>query len=178
MLYIKIHKSIHMQLTMAICRQGEKHKKRLDPEWQKERFFFLDPKRDKVGFISTKTVTKLLGRKPALKKRPTLLRAQVTFLILSFLKFMRFTVLVLSSLGSSEQTSGSDFSKNLFVCLFYFYHCGKRDKRGPWQRNWVTRKGRQAFVCKQIAPTRRAEWVLFAATAAQLGQCELQRVQP
>lgn len=90
---------------------------------------------------------------------------------------MKFVVLVLSGLGSFEQTSGWDFSKEFF--LFYSCHCGKKHKRGPWQRNWLTKKEKQALVCRQIAPTRKADQGLFATTAAQYQwwHCELQRVQ-
>lgn len=124
---------------MAICRQGEKHKKRPDAQWQKERFFSLDPKRDKVGFISTEEVTMLLGRKQALRKRPTLLRAEVAFLISSFLKFMKFVVLVLSSLGSFEQTSGSDFSKNFFCFVPVTVVRGTRQDHGKGTESPVRR---------------------------------------
>lgn len=86
-----------------------------------------------MGFTSTEKVTKMLGRKQALKKRPTIPRPEVTFLISSFLSFMKFVDLVLSSLGRSEHTSGSNFSKKYF--LFCSCHCGKRDKTGPWQKN-------------------------------------------
>lgn len=72
-----------------------------------------------MGFISTKKVPKLLGRKQALKQRPTLLRAEVAFLILSFLSFMKSFVLVLSSLGSFEQISVSVFSKNFCLVVLF-----------------------------------------------------------
>lgn len=65
-----------------------------DPKWQKERFFFLDPKTDEMEFITTQEATKFLGRKQPLKKRPSVLRAEVIFLISSLLSFMKFIVLV------------------------------------------------------------------------------------
>jgi len=102
----------------------------------------LDPKRDKVGFISDKKVTKLLGRKRALKKRPTSLRAEAVLLFSNFLSFMKFAVLVLSTSADLRDLSRSQAqisARFFFTCSL---HCEKRHQRGAWQIESPERSGR------------------------------------